>query len=91
MYQHYLGVDLHRRRSYVVLMGNQGKLIDQRRLPNDAIPDYVAQLPKSTFAVLETTGNWSSMYDVFEKGTDEFDLAHPKTCQSDSDRKDQNR
>ena len=49
MYQHYLGVDLHRRRSYVVLMDNQGNLIDQRRLPNDAMPDYVAQLPKSTF------------------------------------------
>jgi hypothetical protein len=30
MYQHYLGVDLHRRRSYVVLMDNRGKLIDQQ-------------------------------------------------------------
>jgi transposase len=78
MYQHYLGVDLHRRRSYVVLMDNQGKLIDQRRLPNDAMPDYVAQLPKSTFAVLEATGNWSYMYDVLEKGTDKVVLAHPK-------------
>jgi hypothetical protein len=39
MDQHQLGVDLHRRRSYVVLMDNQGKLIDQRRLPKDAMPD----------------------------------------------------
>ena len=78
MYQHYLGVDLHRRRSYVVLMDNQGKLIDQRRLPNDAMPDYVAQLPKSTFAVLEATGNWSYMYDVLEVGIDEVVLVHPK-------------
>ena len=52
MYQHYLGVDLHRRRSYVVLMVAGGKVIDNRRLPNDAMPDYVAQLPESTFAVL---------------------------------------
>ena len=37
MYQHYLGVDLHRRRSYVVLMDAQGNIGDQRRLPNDAI------------------------------------------------------
>lgn len=78
MYQHYLGVDLHRRRSYVVLMDNQGNLIDQRRLPNDAMSDYVAQLPKSTFAVLEATGNWSYMYDVLEEGTDKVVLAHPK-------------
>jgi len=38
----------------------------------------VAQLPKTTFAVLEATGNWSYMYDVLEEGTDEFFLAHPK-------------
>jgi hypothetical protein len=24
-----------------------GKVIDQRRLPNDAMPDYEAQLPES--------------------------------------------
>ena len=64
MYQHYLGVDLHRRRSYVVLMDAQGNIGDQRRLSNDAMPDYVAQLPESTFAVLEATGNWSYMYDI---------------------------
>jgi hypothetical protein len=51
MYQHYLGVDLHRRRSYVVLMDAQGNISDQRRLPNDAMLDNVAQLPESTFAV----------------------------------------
>jgi transposase len=78
MYQHYLGVDLHRRRSYVVLMDYQGKIIDQRRLSNDAVADYVTQLPESTFAVLEATGNWSFMYDILEAGTDEVVLAHPK-------------
>lgn len=78
MYQYYLGVDLHRRRSYVVLMDNQGKLIDQRRLPNDAMPDHVAQLPKSVFAVLEATGNWSYLYDVLEEGADKVVLVHSK-------------
>jgi transposase len=78
MYQHYLGVDLHRRRSYVVLMDAQGKISDQRRLPNDAMSDYIAQLPASTFAVLEATGNWSYMYDILEAGTAEVVLAHPR-------------
>ena len=78
MYQHYLGVDLHRRRSYVVLMDAQGNISDQRRLPNDAMLDYVAQLPESTFAVLEATGNWSYMYDILEAGTDEVVLVHPR-------------
>ena len=75
MYQHYLGVDLHSRRSYVVLMDNQGKLIDERRLPDDAMLDYVAQLPISTFAVLEATGNWSYIYDGLDEGTDKVVLA----------------
>jgi transposase len=78
MYQHYLGVDLHPRRSDVVLMDAGGKVIDNRRLPNDAMPDYVAQLHESTFAVLEATGNWSSMYDVLDEGTEKVVLAHPK-------------
>jgi transposase len=59
-------------------MDKEGKVIDNRRLPNDAMPDYVAQLPESTFAVLEATGNWSYMYDVLEEGTEKVVLAHPK-------------
>ena len=78
MYQHYLGVDLHRRRTYVVLMDKEGEISDQRRMPNDAMSDYVAQLPEKTFAVLEATGNWSYMYDVLAEGVDEVVLAHPK-------------
>jgi len=42
------------------------------------MPDYVSQLPESTFAVLEATGNWSYMYDILEAGTDEVVLVHPK-------------
>lgn len=78
MYEHYLGVDLHRRRTYVVLMDKEGEISDQRRMPNDAMSDYVAQLPDSTFAVLEATSNWSYMYDVLAEGVDEVVLAHPK-------------
>ena len=72
MYQHYLGVDLHRRRSYVVLMDREGKIADQRRLSNDAMPDYVAGLPKKTLAVLEATGNWNYMYDVLAEHVDKL-------------------
>jgi transposase len=78
MYQHYLGVDLHKQRTYVVLMGADGIVSDQRRLPNDAMPAYIAQLPKNTFAVLETTSNWSYLYDVLEAHVACVVLAHPK-------------
>ena len=78
MYEHYLGVDLHKRRTYLVLMDAQGQVKDQRRLTNEAVAAYAAQLPSSTFAVLEATGNWSYMYDVLSRHVDQVVLAHPK-------------
>lgn len=78
MYEHYLGVDLHKRRTYLVLMDAYGQISDHRRLPNDAVADYAAQLPQHTFAVLEATGNWSYMYDVLQRHVEQVVLAHPK-------------
>jgi transposase len=65
MYQYYLGVDLHRKRTYVVLMDSQGAICDQRRMTNAAMTDYVARLPANTFAVLAAK-------------LDTVVLAHPK-------------
>ncbi len=42
-YQHYLGIDLHRRCSYLVLMDVGGKVIAQRCLPNVLAVAVVAQ------------------------------------------------
>ncbi|HVO70455.1 MAG TPA: transposase [Aggregatilineaceae bacterium] len=78
MDQHYLGVDLHSKRTYVVLMDSQGTICNQRRMTNDAMTTYVAQLPPNTLAVLEATGNWSYMYDVLAAKLDKVVLAHPK-------------
>ena len=69
-FQNYLGVDLHKRRTYVVLMDKQGKVSDSRRLPNDEMMAYVKQLPSNTFAVVESTGNWSYMYDILNSSLD---------------------
>lgn len=82
MHQHYLGVGQHRRRSYVFSMDAGGKAIDQQCLSSDAMPDYVAQLPESPFAVLEAAGNWSYIYDVLQGGTDKFVFAHPKRAKA---------
>jgi transposase len=78
MFEHYLGVDLHKRRTYLVLMDAQGQVTDQRRLTNEAVAAYAAQLPPNTFAVLESTGNWSFMYDVLSCQVEHVALAHPK-------------
>jgi hypothetical protein len=41
MYPFYLGIDLHLKRSYVVLMKANGDPIDQRRLRNKEVTAYL--------------------------------------------------
>ena len=78
MYQNYLGVDLHLKRTYVVLMDAQGTIKDKRRLPTDSLGDYAAQVPHSTLAVLEATRNWQYAYDLLDEKVGQVELAHPK-------------
>ena len=79
MYPFYLGIDLHLKRTYVVLMDETGEVIDQRRLPNDSMGDYLLhKVPKETYAVLEATRNWPFMYDLVSEHVARVELAHPK-------------
>jgi predicted NBD/HSP70 family sugar kinase len=62
MYPFYLGIDLHLKRTYVVLMDNMGQIVDERRLPNDEMQEYlITTVPQNTYAVLEATRNWPFM------------------------------
>ena len=61
MYPFYLGLDLHLKRTYVVLMNTEGEVIDERRLPNKEVADYLEEhVPRETYAVLEATRNGHS-------------------------------
>jgi len=79
MYPFYLGIDLHLRRTYAVLMDNMGHIIDERRISNDETKKYLRKVvPKNTYAVLEATRNWPFMYDLLSEHVDRVELAHPK-------------
>ena len=79
MSQFYLGVDLHLKRSYVILMDADGKMLDKRSLENSKMRDYLSEkVPPKTHAVLEATRNWPFMYDMLSEHVDRVDLAHPK-------------
>jgi transposase len=78
MYGHYLGIDLHRKRTYMVLMDAQGQVSQQRRFDNDKLEAYIRDLPKDTLAVIEATGNWGWLYDALKAQGIEVILAHPK-------------
>jgi hypothetical protein len=58
MYTFYIGVDLHLKRSYVVLMRGDGQIFDHQGFPNDATKEYLTRLvPRPTYIVLEETRN----------------------------------
>ena len=79
MYPFYLGIDLHLKRTYVVLMDNTGEVIDERRILNLDIGDYLrGNVPRETCAVLEATRNWAFMYDLLDDHVAEVKMAHPK-------------
>jgi len=79
MYPFYLGIDLHLKRTYVVLMDVKGEVIDERRLPNAEMRGYLEEhVPQETYAVLEATRNWPFMYDMLSDHVERVELAHPK-------------
>ena len=79
MFPFYLGIDLHLKRSYMVLMNAEGEVIDKRCLKNTEMASYISKnIPKETYAVMEATRNWPFFYDLLEKHVDRVELAHAK-------------
>ena len=77
MYSFYLGIDLHRTKTYAVLIDKTGEVIDERQILNDEAIQYLEEyVPKDTFAVLEATRNWPFMYDLLAKHVVRVELAN---------------
>lgn len=83
MYPFYLGIDLHLKQSYVVLINTEGEVIDQRQLRNQELGRYLNErVPTETYAVMEATRNWPYFYDLLEGHVDRVELAHAKEVRS---------
>ena len=79
MYPFYLGIDLHLKRTYMVLMDAKGEVIDKGRISNQEITKYLQEkVPQETYAVLEATRNWPFMYDILNEHVQKVDLMHAK-------------
>lgn len=79
MYSFYLGIDLHLKRSYLVLMNTEGEVIEKQRLKNTEIKKYIEKkIPKETYAVMEATRNWPFFYDLLDEHVERVELAHAK-------------
>jgi len=83
MISFYLGIDLHLRRTFMVLMNARGEVIDKQRISNQEIKKYLEEkVPQDTYAVLEATRNWPFMYDLLNAHVQQVDLVHAKGVQA---------
>lgn len=79
MSEYYLGIDLHKKRSFTVLMNRDGQVVDEGSVPNEEMRGYLAEkVPRSTTAVIEATFNWPFMYDLTCQYVEQVLLAHPQ-------------
>jgi len=74
-----IGLDIGKRRHWVVSMDERGTIDCNQRLPNDptVIEQFFKTLEGPCRVVLEATGNWMAVYDRIEPWVEEVLLAHP--------------
>jgi transposase len=83
MYPFYLGIDLHLKRTFMVLMNANGEVVDKQRISNQEITNYLQEkVPQETYAVLEATRNWPFMYDLLHEHVQQVDLVHAKAVRT---------
>lgn len=79
MPEYYLGIDLHKKRCYTVLMNAEGRVFDEGVVANEGMREFLAvKVPRSTTAVMEATFNWAFMYDLASEYVEQVLLAHPQ-------------
>jgi hypothetical protein len=62
----FVGIDLHKRYTYLVVLNARGDVLDERRLSNQAVTGYVAGLAAPVHVTLEATFNWQYMVEQLE-------------------------
>jgi transposase len=76
---HYVGVDYHKKSSYVTVMDERGKVVKEGQIANtpEALAAFQDGRAKGASAVLEAGRNWPVMYDWLDELVEEITLAHP--------------
>ncbi len=77
--RHYVGIDLHRRRSVIVRRNEAGEALDTVRIDNDpiALTAEIAKAGEHPDVVLEATYGWYWAADVLNECGASVHLAHP--------------
>jgi transposase len=74
----WVGIDMHRRRSFVSVISEEGEVSLQRRIVNDreAFLELLGE-PEGTQVALEATYGWEWLAELLEDAGYELHLAHP--------------
>ncbi|MBV8941972.1 MAG: IS110 family transposase, partial [Solirubrobacterales bacterium] len=76
---HSVGIDLHRSRSHVAVIGDEGDVLLSRRIVNDPATflELLAEIDGECRIALEATYDWEWLADVLQGAGYELHLAHP--------------
>lgn len=75
----YIGVDLHKKYSYVTRMTHEGEILAQERIEHnpEELGAFVQSLNKDDRIAVEATCNWYYLYELLEEKAPDISLAHP--------------
>src|SRR6058998_318661 len=75
----YVGIDLHRKRSQIAALDEQGTELLSRRVANDpeALKAILSELGNELHVALEATYGWEWLADLLEQEGHELHLSHP--------------
>ncbi len=75
----YVGIDFHKRNTYVTRVDEEGNIVQQENLKNEPriLEDFVHSLSEEDKVVLEATGNWYHFYELVEESALSVTLSHP--------------
>lgn len=76
----YIGVDNHKKFSYLAVMDEKGKIVKEGRVGNsrESLVKFLGKEEEDRYAVLEAGRNWTVMHDWLEEEIEGVKLAHPK-------------
>jgi transposase len=80
----YVGIDVHRKRSQVAVIDQEGKVLANRNVPNGVKPilGVIGGLPCGTPAAFEAAFGWGWLVQLLEDYGFEPHLVHPLQCKA---------
>ena len=80
----YVGIDVHRKRSQVAVIDQDGQVLANRNVPNgvETILGVIGGLPPGTPAAFEAAFGWGWLVELLEDYGFEPHLVHPLRCQA---------